>query len=127
MALTGRPRPLMSEVISSGHPRDKDSIATGTDSKRLKLTLNYFKVPDYQMTKEMKNRISELKKTYNKIDDNFLSQFEKRYIIFIEDGIDLRNDCNCFPDNKRQKDDLLQHSVASAAVDEVSEKGLAAP
>ena len=66
------------------------------------MTLNYFKVPDYQMTKEMKNRITDLKKTYDKIDNAFLSQFEKRYILFLEDGTDLKAECYCFdPTNKR--------------------------
>ena len=45
------------------------------------------------MTKEMKDRMNELKQQYKKIDDEFLNQFEKRHIIFIEDGVDLQDDC----------------------------------
>ena len=74
-------------------------MTSGKGPQKMKLTLDYFKVPDYKMTKEMKKQIVELKKTYNKIDDAFLAQFVKRYIIFIEDGVDLKNDCKCFPEN----------------------------
>jgi len=48
------------------------------------------------MTKEMKTQIQELKKKHNKVDDAFLALFEKRHIIFVEDGADLKKDCQCF-------------------------------
>jgi hypothetical protein len=48
------------------------------------------------MTKEMKAQIQELKKKHNKVDDAFLALFEKRHIIFVEDGTDLKKDCQCF-------------------------------
>ena len=37
-----------------------------------------------------------LRKKHKRIDDEFLSLFEKRWIIFIEDGVDLKKDCNLF-------------------------------
>lgn len=86
----------MSDQISKGDP--KESLKT---TGRQKLTLGLFKKTDYRMTKEEKNRIDELRKVYTQIDDAFLSQFETRYIIFIEDGTDLKNDCRCFPEVKR--------------------------
>jgi hypothetical protein len=61
-----------------------------------KLTIDQFKIPDYLLTKEMKVRLMDLRKQYNQVDDNFLALFEKRYIIFIENGVDLKLDCNCF-------------------------------
>ena len=56
-----------------------------------------------------------------------MSQFETRYIIFIEDGTDLKNDCRCFPEVKRQPDEVLSGavSVAAAEAEEIEEKGLA--
>ena len=43
-----------------------------------KLRVEMFKIPDYQMSKEMKSLMLELKCNYSKIDDTFLSLFEKR-------------------------------------------------
>jgi hypothetical protein len=43
-----------------------------------KLRVEMFKVPDYQMSKEMKTLMIELNAKYNKIDDTFLNLFEKR-------------------------------------------------
>lgn len=63
-----------------------------------KLTLDQFKVPDYLMTKEMKTRLNDLRRRYKQVDNEFLSLFEKRYIIFIENGVDLKKDCYCFGD-----------------------------
>lgn len=40
----------------------------------------------------MKNLFKELSQKYSKIDDNFLSLFEKRSIFFIEDGTDLKGE-----------------------------------
>jgi hypothetical protein len=40
--------------------------------------------------------MNEIKKKYNKISEDFLSLFEKRFIIFIEDGTDLKEECKCF-------------------------------
>ena len=70
-----------------------------TQNREPKLTIDQFKIPDYQMTKEMKTRIHDLKKKYNKVDDAFLALFEKRAIIFVEDGTDLKEECMCFPDS----------------------------
>lgn len=64
-----------------------------TEDREPKLTIDQFKIPDYQMTKEMKTRIQDLKKKYNKVDDAFLALFEKRAIIFVEDGTDLKEEC----------------------------------
>ena len=64
-----------------------------TEEREPKLTISQFKIPDYQMSKEMKARIQDLKKKYNKVDDAFLALFEKRPIIFVEDGADLKEDC----------------------------------
>ena len=40
----------------------------------------------------MKNLVKELAKKYHKIDDAFLSLFEKKPVIFIEDGTDLKGE-----------------------------------
>lgn len=53
------------------------------------LKLADFKVPEHHVSLENKKLFGELRKRYHKIDDEFLSLFEKRYIIFIEDGTDL--------------------------------------
>lgn len=50
------------------------------------------------MTKEMKTRLNDLRRRYKQVDNEFLSLFEKRYIIFIENGVDLKKDCYCFGD-----------------------------
>ena len=55
-----------------------------------KLRIEMFKIPDYQMSKEMKSLMLELKANYSRIDDAFLSLFEKRQIVFVENGIDLQ-------------------------------------
>ena len=51
------------------------------------------------MTKGQKAQIQELKKKHNKVDDAFLALFEKRHIIFVEDGADLKKDCQCFAED----------------------------
>lgn len=51
-----------------------------------------FKVPEYQLSKEMKHLFKDLASKYSKIDDDFLALFEKRYILFIEDGTDLKGE-----------------------------------
>jgi len=56
------------------------------------LTIEMFKVPEYQLSKETKQLFIDLGKIYKKIDDDFLSLFEKRYILFIEDGTDLKGE-----------------------------------
>ncbi len=43
------------------------------------------------MSKEMKSLMLELKRKYSRIDDRFLNLFEKRNIVFIENGIDLKS------------------------------------
>ena len=40
-------------------------------------------------------------KKYKKINEEFLSLFEKRMIIFIEDGVDLKKDCKIFQDKEQ--------------------------
>ena len=53
------------------------------------MTVEQFKIPDYQMTKEMKQKHADLSKKYKKIDEDFLGLFERRFIVFMEDGADL--------------------------------------
>lgn len=48
------------------------------------------------MSKELKDRMAFLKKKYKRINEEFLTLFEKRMIIFIEDGTDLKKDCSIF-------------------------------
>ena len=48
------------------------------------------------MSKDFKVRLKEIKIKYKKVDDEFLNLFEKRYIIFIENGVDLKSDCKLF-------------------------------
>ena len=55
-----------------------------------------FKVDEHLMTKEQKDKMAYLKKKFKKVNEEFLSLFEKRFIIFIEDGADLQNDCRIF-------------------------------
>ena len=40
--------------------------------------------------------MQEIKSKHNKISEEFLALFEKRFIIFIEDGADLKEECRCF-------------------------------
>ena len=44
-----------------------------------------------------------LRKKFKKVNDEFLDLFEKRYIIFIEDGADLKNDCHIFQEKQNQE------------------------
>lgn len=37
-----------------------------------------------------------LKKRFKRVNEEFLSLFEKRFIVFIEDGADLQKDCRIF-------------------------------
>jgi len=60
------------------------------------LKISDFKMHDYHMSKELKDRMTFLKKKYNKINEEFLTLFEKRMIIFLEDGTDLKKDCGIF-------------------------------
>lgn len=60
------------------------------------------------MTQEMKNRMADLKSRFKKINDDFLDLFEKRNIIFMEDGVDLKNDCHIFKEKERQADILIR-------------------
>lgn len=53
------------------------------------LKLADFKVPEHHVSIDNKKLFGELRKRFNKIDEEFLSLFEKRHIIFIEDGTDL--------------------------------------
>ena len=41
------------------------------------------------MSKEQKQMLHEVKERYDKVNDDFLDCFQKRFIIFIEDGADL--------------------------------------
>lgn len=60
----------------------------------------------------MKLRLMDLRRKYDKVDDEFLALFEKRYIIFIENGVDLKKDCNCFGDDyKSQMHTLAERTV----------------
>lgn len=60
----------------------------------------------------MKVRLADLRRQYNQVDDNFLALFEKRYVIFIENGVDLKKDCNCFGDDyKSQMNTLAERTI----------------
>ena len=45
-----------------------------------------------------------LKKKHKRIDEEFLALFEKRWIIFIEDGVDLKKDCKLFSGDRAVSD-----------------------
>ena len=60
------------------------------------LKIEWFRMPDHQMSKEMKAMMDMVRAKYRKMNDYFLSKFEKRYVVFIEDGVDLRKDLNLF-------------------------------
>ena len=55
------------------------------------------------MSKEFKDRLQEIKQKYTKVNDEFLNLFEKRNIIFIENGVDLKNDCKLFSSSNFSK------------------------
>jgi hypothetical protein len=55
------------------------------------------------MSKEFKERLKDLKTKHKFVDNEFLSLFEKRFIIFIEDGADLKADCFCFGSEHLEK------------------------
>jgi len=123
---TGRP-PLRPDTRSA--LITQDSVRTAK-LKEPKLTVEQFKVPDYQMTKEMKALVAELRKKHSKIDDAFLALFEKRSMIFVEDGTDLKADCQCFPEdaNGRPLEAKENASTVEETADhEAEERGLAAP
>lgn len=56
------------------------------------LKLSDFKAPDHLVTIEKKKLFKQLRQRFNKIDDAFLSLFEKKYIIFMQDGTDLKGE-----------------------------------
>ena len=49
-------------------------------------------MPEYHLPTEAKFRLREVIKQNKKVDDAFLSLFEKRNILFIEDGTDLKGE-----------------------------------
>lgn len=102
-----------------------DGRSNGMNSQMTepKLTLDQFKIPDYLLTKEMKARLTDLRRRYKAVDDQFLSLFEKRYIIFIENGVDLKKDCNCFGDDykSRLSSNIEQKTLSN---DRASSRGL---
>ena len=107
----------------------KDSVRT-VKLREPKLTVEQFKVPDYQMTVQMKALVCELKKKHSKIDDAFLALFEKRHLIFVEDGTDLKADCQCFPVDANGRPLEAKDGVSTidrTADDVAEERGLAAP
>ena len=48
------------------------------------------------MSKEQKQVMKKLRAKFKKVNDEFLCHFERRYIVFIEDGTDLVKDLNLF-------------------------------
>lgn len=70
--------------------------------------MQQFRIPDYLMSNELKLRMQEIKKKYNKVSEQFLDLFEKRFIIFIEDGVDLKEECNCFQQEVSETNDYYQ-------------------
>ena len=67
------------------------------------LKISDFKTDEHQMRKEQKDMMIYLRKKFKKVNDEFLDLFEKRYIIFIEDGADLKNDCHIFQEKQNQE------------------------
>ena len=66
------------------------SQASATGQRlRKPLQLKMFKTPEFQLTPEQKSIMAEVVKSYKRVDEEFLGLFEKRYVIFIEDGTDL--------------------------------------
>ena len=66
------------------------------------LKLEYFKVPEHTLPKEIKARIKQVVSQHKKVDDTFLQLFEKRNIIFLEDGTDLKNELGkLMPNDKK--------------------------
>jgi hypothetical protein len=55
------------------------------------------------MSKEFKEHLQVLRSKYKRIDDKFLDLFEKRYVVFIENGVDLKTDCKLFGIGKPDK------------------------
>ena len=60
------------------------------------LKIEWFRIPDHQMSKEMKSIMDTLRARYKKMNDQFLAYFETKFVVFIEDGVDLRRDLNLF-------------------------------
>lgn len=71
----------------------RDSLTTQVSAAGPRLTkplqLRMFKTPEFQLTLEQKHIMAEVVKLHKRVDDDFLALFEKRHIIFIEDGADL--------------------------------------
>ena len=60
------------------------------------LKIEDFKVPDFHLPTEKKKVISKLRQKFNSVTEEFLQLFEKRCIIFVQDGADLQKDLNLF-------------------------------
>lgn len=70
-----------------------------------------FKKADYDLNPDEKMLMGELKKRFKKIDDEFLSLFVKRSILFIEDGEDLKGELtNNIASNPFDRDFLTEIS-----------------
>ena len=72
------------------------------------LKISDFKIDDYLMTSQQKEQIKLLRLKFKEVDDKFLDQIEKRNIIFVEDGIDLKKDCQIFEEKARKTDLILK-------------------
>ena len=87
-------------TISMAVPEEDE---TTRESSIPTLKIEWFRVPDHQMSSDMKSIMDTLRSKYKKMNDKFLSHFEKKFIVFIEDGIDLRKDANLFKKEAQYK------------------------
>lgn len=83
------------EADTAGRISSTDQYARG-DIDIPELRIDQFKIADHLMAKEQKQIMKKLRAKFKTINDEFLSHFEKRYIVFIEEGTDLVKDLNLF-------------------------------
>ena len=75
---------------------DSQALSQQNEIDLAPLKISDFKIDEHLMSKELKDKMAYLKRKFKRVDEEFLSLFEKRYIIFIEDGVDLQKDCKIF-------------------------------
>ena len=71
-------------------------LAPKSDLDIPELHIDQFKIADHLMSKEQKAIMKKLRARFKAINDEFLSHFEKKFIVFIEEGTDLIKDLNLF-------------------------------
>lgn len=125
-------QPRSIERIQKVHCREIIPISpkTENDTSRITnveippLTIELFKIPEYQLSRDQKRILIEIGKRHKEVNDEFLALFEKRYVVFIEDGTDLADELG----SSKPRDDLdsvtINPKVSRNMVDQSLENSL---